>query len=862
MQIKDLVDDTMEFKFDSNLEFQLDAIKSVVDLFSGQIKTDKIFVDAIIANSLTISEKTIRENLLEIQKENKLKESSKLESMDFSVEMETGTGKTYVYLRTILELNLKYNFRKFIIVVPSVAIREGVLKSLEITKDHFAKIYDNIPYLFYAYDSSKLNKIRQFATSNSLEIMVMTIDSFTKDTTVMNKKMDKFSGERPIDLVKRTRPILILDEPQNMETPIRKKAIASLNPLFKLRYSATHREYYNLIYRLTPFEAYNKNLVKKIEVLSVVKENDFNSVFIQCEDIVADAKGLYTVLKLNKKQKSGYKITSMRISKDDNIEKKTNNPDYKDLKITKIDAKWGIVEFSSGLTLNKGEGTGDTKEALMKIQIKQTIEEHFRKAKFLKKYGIKVLSLFFIDRVASYKDPNGFIRKTFIEEFEEIKKNIPEYKELDVNTVHNGYFSEKYKTESGMESDKDAFDLIMKDKEKLVSFGEPTQFIFSHSALKEGWDNPNVFNICVLRELNTEISRRQTIGRGIRLPVNQDGERVIDPNINRLTVIASESYTDYCQRLQQEYEKDGFIEIPPKPPNARRRTTVALRKGFMLNPDFKELWNKISKKTRYAVNVDTEDLIGTTIKSLNKVNVEKIEVRIVRADLEIKENEINAPKIIGEESQEIELGLNVPNLLDIISQDTNLTRNTIYNILAKSKTFDEIFNNPREYIDLASKKIKETLTDYMINGIKYMEIGEYWEMKLFENLDSYEEYVYRLDKENSIYDGVIFDAEKEKSFAQKLNDDPRVRLFIKLPNWFIVDTPIGTYNPDWAIVLEEREISGKKKTKVYLVRETKFVENLENLRPSETNKISCAKEHFKAINVNFDVISSYDKLVG
>ena len=242
MQIKDLVDDTMEFKFDSNLEFQLDAINSIVGLFGGQIKTDKMFVDAIIPNSLSISEKTIKENLIEIQKENKLKESSKLESMDFSVEMETGTGKTYVYLRTILELNLKYNFRKFIIVVPSVAIREGVLKSLEITKDHFAKIYDNIPYLFYEYESSKLNKIRQFARSNSLEIMVMTIDSFNKDTTVMNKKMDTLSGERPIDLVKRTRPILILDEPQNMETEIRKNAIASLNPLFKLRYSATHRQ--------------------------------------------------------------------------------------------------------------------------------------------------------------------------------------------------------------------------------------------------------------------------------------------------------------------------------------------------------------------------------------------------------------------------------------------------------------------------------------------------------------------------------------------------------------------------------------------------------------------------------------------
>ncbi|MHB1439987.1 MAG: restriction endonuclease [Cuniculiplasma sp.] len=849
----------MEFKFDSNLEFQLNAIKSVVDLFSGQMKTSQMFVDAIIPNSLTLSEKAIKENLGIIQKENKLEES-KLESMDFSVEMETGTGKTYIYLRTILELNLKYSFRKFIVVVPSVAIKEGVLKSLEITRGHFAKIYDNIPYLFYEYDSSKINKIRQFARSNSLEIMVMTIDSFNKDTTVMNKSLDKLAGEKPIDLVRRTKPILILDEPQNMETDIRKKAIASLNPLFKLRYSATHKEYYNLVYRLTPFEAYNKNLVKKIEVLSVVKENDFNNLFIQCEDIVADAKGLYAVLKLNKKQKSGYKITSMKISKNDNMEKKTNNPDYKDLRITKIDARWGTVEFSNGLTLNKGAETGDTKEALMRIQIKQTIEEHFRKAQLLKKHDIKVLSLFFIDRVANYKSPDGFIRKTFIEEFEEVKKKYPEYKDLDVNTVHDGYFSEKYKTELGMESDKDAFDLIMRNKERLLSLEEPTQFIFSHSALREGWDNPNVFNICVLRELNSEISRRQTIGRGIRLPVNKDGDRVLDPNINRLTVVASESYTDYCQRLQQEYERDGFIEIPPKPPNARTRTTVALRKGFILNSDFKELWSKISKKTRYAVEVDTEDLVDTSLKTLNEVNVEKIEVRTVRVNVEIKENKINAPMIIGEDSQEIELGLHVPNLLDIIGQDTNLTRKTIYNILTKSKTFDGIFNNPREYIDLANKKIKEILTGYLTKGIRYIEIGEQWEMKLFENMDSYEEYVYRLDKNNCIYDGVIFDSENEKCFAQKLNDDPRIKLFIKLPNWFVVETPIGTYNPDWAIVLEDQKISGEKKPKVYLVRETKFVENLDNLRPSETNKISRAKEHFKTIDVNFEPITSYDKL--
>ena len=861
MQIKDIVDDTMEFKFDSNLEFQLDAINSVVGLFNGQIKSDKIFLDAIIPNSITISENTIKENLSEIQKENGLKASDKWEGMDFSVEMETGTGKTYVYLRTILELNLKYNFKKFIIVVPSVAIREGVLKSLEITKDHFAKIYDNISYNFYEYDSSKLNKIRQFARNNSLEIMVLTIDSFNKDTTIMNQSQEKLSGEKPIDLVRRTKPILILDEPQNMETEIRKNAIAGLNPLFKLRYSATHRHYYNLVYRLTPFEAYNKNLVKRIEVLSVVKENDYNNLFIQCESIIADAQGLYAVLKLNKKLKSGYKPASIKISKNDSIEKKTNNPDYKGLKITRIDAQWGIVEFDNGLILNKGEGTENSREAIMKIQIKQTIDEHFRKATLLKKYGIKVLSLFFIDKVANYTDSDGIIRKTFKEEFEEAKKNFPDYKDLNVNDVHNGYFSE-YKSESGMESDKDTFDLIMRDKERLLSFSEPTQFIFTHSALREGWDNPNVFNICVLRELNTEISRRQTIGRGIRLPVNQDGERVLDQNINRLTVVASESYTDYCQRLQQEYVDDGYIEIPPRPPNARNRKTVTLRKGFMLNPDFKELWSKISKKTKYAVNIDTDDLIEDTTKSLDNIDIKKIDVKIVRANVEMKNEQIRAPIISGEESQEIDLSLQVPNLLDVISQDTNLTRDTIYKIITKSKNFNQIFNNPREYIDLTSKRIKVGLINYLVNGIKYIEIGKYWEMSLFQNLESYEEYIYPLTNDNSIYDGVIFDAEKEKTFAEKLNEDPRIKLFIKLPDWFTIETPLGTYNPDWAIVMEGQDIAGKKKPKVYLIRETKFVESLDNLRPSERSKIDCAKEHFKTINVDFGVVKSYDELKG
>jgi type III restriction enzyme len=282
----------------------------------------------------------------------------------------------------------------------------------------------------------------------------------------------------------------------------------------------------------------------------------------------------------------------------------------------------------------------------------------------------------------------------------------------------------------------------------------------------------------------------------------------------------------------------------------------------MLNPDFKELWSKISKKTKYAVNIDTENLIENATKSLDAINIKKIDVKITRANVEMKNGQIRSPIISGEESQEIDLSLQIPNLLDAISEDTNLTRETIYKIITKSKNFNHIFNNPREYIDSTDKRIKASLTDYLVNGIKYMEIGKYWEMSLFQNLESYEEYIYPLTNDNSIYEGVIFDAEKEKTFAEKLNDDPRIKLFIKLPDWFTVETPLGTYNPDWAIVMEGQDISGKKKPKVYLIRETKFVESLDNLRPSERNKISCAKEHFKTINVDFDVVKSYDELTG
>ncbi|MFA5174566.1 MAG: DEAD/DEAH box helicase family protein [Candidatus Pacearchaeota archaeon] len=854
----------MKFKFDSNLDFQIEAINSITNLFNGQKNTTKylpfIAEDGVVPNELEISEKKILDNLKAIQKMNNLKETEKLDGMDFTIEMETGTGKTYVYLRTILELNRDYGFKKFIIIVPSIAIKEGVLKTLEITKQHLQKIYDNISYNFSEYDSSKLTRIRQFSRNNNVEILIMTLDSFNKDTNIINQKNDKLGG-RPIDLVAKTNPILILDEPQNMESDKAKEAIIKLNSLFRLRYSATHRSYYNLAYRLTPVDAYNKSLVKKIEVLSVVKDDDFNNAYIKCLDIIANEKGITAKLEVNQKQKSGYKLKSITIKQGDDIYKKTDNPEYKDFIVSGIHAGYNYVKFSNGVNVKKGEDLGGDKKELMKIQIRHTIEEHFRKKELLEPLNIKVLSLFFIDRVANYTESEGFIRKTFIEEFENVKKDFPKYKKLNVDEVHNGYFS-NFKSEKGMEQDKEAFDLIMRDKEKLLSFEEPTQFIFSHSALREGWDNPNVFNICTLNETVSEMKKRQEIGRGVRLPVNQTGERITDLEFNILTVVANESYADFVSKLQQEYIDEYGISIaPPKPANARNRKMLKLKKGFRLNPEFKELWKKISKKTKYSVNIETSELIHDCIDEINKLTIKTIRVRVEKVFLSLTEDEGIKTQFVGNEAEELNKDFDIPNLIELISSEVNLTRETVYNILSKVDNLNLIFKNPQEFTQSMITIIKEKLKEFLTNGIKYIELEEFWRMELFDNIESYDEYIIPDYNDKTIYDGTIWDSDGEMNFAKKLQDDDRVKLFIKLPPWFIVQTPVGEYNPDWAVVLEERDLTGKVKNKLYLVRETKFVESLENLRPSEKYKIKCAEEHFKTIKVDFKPIKTYDEMI-
>ena len=526
----------MKLTFDSNLQYQQDAIKSITDLFEGQPLEDSIMefnlkeegtLDLIngVSNNLILSEEQILKNLQSVQEQNEIEPSKDLDGMHFSVEMETGTGKTYVYLRSIYELNKAYGFKKFVIVVPSVAIREGVLKNLEITHEHFQNLYDNIPLNFQVYDSSKVSTLRGFATNNNIEVLVINIDSFAKDQNIINQPHYRANGRKPIEFIQSVNPIAIVDEPQNMETEKRISAIENLQGLCTLRYSATHRNQYNLTYSLNPVKAYDLGLVKQIEVDSIVEENAFNDAFVVVDSIKATTTKVTAKVSINVNDKGGVKKKSVSVKVGDDLYKLSNEREiYADgYIIEEIDATNNCISISNGNILYKGDSQGGLNDEVMKFQIRKTVEEHLKKEKRLNKLGIKVLSLFFIDKVANYRhyDPAGNPhRGKFAKWFEEIYLEYiskPAFKELDrvpVNEVHNGYFSQdkkgKFKDTSGeTKADDDTYSLIMKDKEKLLDIDNSLRFIFSHSALREGWDNPNVFQICTLNETKSDIKKRQ-----------------------------------------------------------------------------------------------------------------------------------------------------------------------------------------------------------------------------------------------------------------------------------------------------------------------------------------------------------------
>src|SRR3989338_1135386 len=548
----------MKFQFDPNQDFQLEAINAIADIFEGQEKTsaDRVASDSallgIFPNSLSLSGEEVFDNVRKIQERKKIKNGVMVEEYDFSIEMETGTGKTYVYLRTIFELNKRYGWKKFIVLVPSVAIREGVMKTLQITKEHFAALYDNVPYRFYEYQSRNISQVKHFADSSNINIMVMTVGAFNKDANVLYAARDQMQGEKPISYIRKTNPILILDEPQNMEGEATKEALKNFNSLFRLRYSATHRNPYNLMYQLAPYDAYQLGLVKKIEVFSVVDDDTgISRPYLNLISVEAGKVIKAKIEAIAKDAQGTPKKKRLTLKQDDDLAQKTSNDVYAGYIVEALDAdapdigQTGKIRFRNNVEVKQGEGIGGNREQVMREQIEQTIRLHFEKRKQLREMDIKVLSLFFIDKVDNYVQGDGFIRKTFIQEFNRLKDEYHSI-ELEVESVHKGYFAKRgdeyLERESSIAENQEAYELIMKDKERLLSFDEPTEFIFSHSALKEGWDNPNIFNICTLRETNSLMRKRQEIGRGMRLCVNQSGERVFDRQLNLLSVIANESY--------------------------------------------------------------------------------------------------------------------------------------------------------------------------------------------------------------------------------------------------------------------------------------------------------------------------------
>jgi len=984
----------MKLHFESNLDYQLQAIEAVCDLFRGQevcrteftvtMKTPVAITgdtfpgtapqqmslgivesDLGVGNRLTLLDDELHKNLADIQLRCGLPPSGTLASGDFTVEMETGTGKTYVYLRTVFELNKRYGFTKFVIVVPSVAIKEGVYKSLQITEEHFKGLYAGVPLDYFIYDSAKLGQVRNFATSSNIQIMVVTVGAINKkDVNNLYKDSEKTGGEKPIDLIKATRPIVIVDEPQSVDGGLSgagKTALDAMNPLCTLRYSATHADKHHMVYRLDAIDAYERKLVKQIEVASATVEDAYNKPFVRLVS-VSNKRGTITAkIELDVGTANGVKRQEVTVSDGDDLEQTSKKRAiYADFRIGEINTAKGEefleLRYPGGEAyLAVGQAHGDVDAlAVQREMIRRTIKEHLDKEKRLRPQGIKVLSLFFIDAVDRYRqydaDGNavkGDYARIFEEEYRRAAK-LPTYQslfeEVDLASaaeeVHNGYFSIDKKggwsdtsenNAGNRENAERAYNLIMKEKEKLLGFETPLKFIFSHSALKEGWDNPNVFQICALREMGTERERRQTIGRGLRLCVNQNGDRLRGFEVNTLTVIATENYEQFAANLQKEIEaetgirfgivehhqfaaiavtggdgqvaalgvdqskalwehlkaaghidakgkvqdslkqalKDGTLALPVEfepqrgqiaevlrkvsgrleIKNADERKQVRTRQAVLQSAEFKALWDRIKHQTTYRVAFDNEKLVADAIDTLqNAPAIVKARLQWRKADIAIGKAGVEATEKAGAVTVALdEADIELPDLLTDLQDRTQLTRRTITRILADSGRLDDFKRNPQHFIELAGEIINRCKRLALVDGIKYERLGNehYYVQELFEQneLSGYLQHML-MDTTKSVYEHVVYDSNTERDFADALEKNDAIKVYAKLPGWFKVPTPLGSYNPDWAVLVEQ---DGDER--LYFVVETKSSLFTDDLRDKESAKIECGKAHFQALAV-------------
>lgn len=994
----------MKLQFDANQRFQLDAVSAITDLFDGQPRGAPEYsvinlggwggvfgtqeqTELGVGNQLLLAEDKLRDNVRAVQVRNDIDVAAPeapLEAWNlfdgpanqerqcphFSIEMETGTGKTYVYLRTIFELSQRYGFQKFIIVVPSVAIREGVLKNIEITAEHFRALYNNLPFEHFVYDARRVNRLRQFATSTTLQILVINIDAFRKNFTgteteqrsnVIYKESDKLSGRQPIEFVQAARPIVIIDEPQSVDSTDRaQEAIRALNPLCTLRYSATHRNPYNLVYRLDPVRAFELKLVKQIVVANADGDGGANDAFVRVEAIDYKPK-IRAKLRIHVQGADGPKEKSVTVTQGGDLFALSNERAHyqQGYSVAEINAEPGneFIRFNNGRTMRPGEEAGGIRDDLWRAQIKHTVKRHLDNELRLQERGVKVLTLFFIDKVANYRDYDGAgqpVKGKFAEAFEhELAGFASEerYQPLawlrePMDRLHNGYFAQDRKgvlrdTRGDTQADDEVYNLIMKDKERLLSQDEPLRFIFSHSALREGWDNPNVFQICTLNETKSAIKKRQEIGRGLRLPVDQNGFRVFDESVNKLYVMANESYEDFARALQTEYEEDcgvtfgkvplvAFLkllrvvdgeEVPiareaaeeirtalvkqhmldsegriqpafnPKRldfhidlPDGHQDLTPAvvdllasyqierhvrrerddgpnhlkLGKNVALDQDFAELWERIKPKTTYRVEFHTDHLVTVAVAAVKRMpQVETPRINVITGQLGIERGGITT-RSLGAAEERVEYGTRpLPDLLAYLQNETELTRSTLVRILKESGRLAEFFNNPQRFMDAVATILKYELHRLLVDGIKYERIDGVgslaeWEQLLFKN-EELVNYLTALPVTKSVYEYVVYDSEVEREFAKRLDQREDIRLFVKLPRWFEIDTPVGKYNPDWAILKHDDQT-------LYLVRETKGTRDFLKLRTSEADKVRCGQRHFEALGVPFAVVVSADEV--
>ena len=1000
--------------------YQTNAVESVVDCFAGQplitgatYRIDpgaqqqvSAFETGFRNADLQLTDTQLIQNIHAVQKRQNLPLSDRLvtnpqSKINLDVEMETGTGKTYCYIKSIFEMNKRYGWNKFIIMVPSIAIREGIYKSFEITADHFTESYGK-KARFFIYNSKQLHHLESFSSDAGINVMIINIQAFNaggKDNRRIYEELDDFQSRKPIDVISGNRPILILDEPQKMEGRATMEALPKFKPLMILRYSATHKTTHNKIHRLDALDAYNQKLVKKIAVRGItVRGLTGSSAYLYLESIEISKKAPVARIEMEldvKQQAGNIKRKVMRLNKGDNLYDVSGGLDqYKGFVIAQIDGNQDCVEFTNGHKLIAGEATGDVTEAtIRRIQIRETIKAHLEKEKQLFAQGIKVLSLFFIDEVVKYRDYNqtdemGEYARIFEEEYEQVKADYlgelaldnEAYRKhlagIETGRTHEGYFSIDKKTKrltdpdmaargesAGLSDDVDAYDLILKKKEQLLKFVEPVRFIFSHSALREGWDNPNVFVMCMLKHSDNTISRRQEVGRGLRLCVNQNGERMDNPaivhDINILTVVASESYKDFVGNLQKEiseslsarprkadeayftgkviqtetgtleitaamakqiykyllkndytddtdqvaeaYHKakaDGTLEALPEDlaPHAeqiyklidsvfsdaqlpqvgddRKPKTNPLNDNFN-KKEFQELWKRINRRAVYRVEFDSAELVTKCIKALNKeLRVSPLQYTIQAGiqgeqitDAQLQQGQGFQLETTTTEAHNASIHSAVKyDLLGKVGENVQLTRKTLAEILSglEKAIFDQFKQNPEHFIAEASRLINEQKATVIIERLTYDQVAGEHDASIFTAGQNRQDFTKASDKlKKHIYDYVITDSKVERAFVQELDTSSEVVVYAKLPRGFLIPTPVGDYNPDWAISFNE----GKVKH-IYFVAETKGSMSSMELREIEKTKIECARKFFDKINlkiekdkVKYDVIDSFSRLM-